>query len=354
MNSQLLFRPRSFPARVAELGFSAELPADWITHELPADQVDVSNPTTFVALAAVAAPHAAIVFTIGARPAYEDGTLHDWAWYHLNHNQLQPRAVGRDTVAGVPAIIGEAMQSSELGPMIVRFAFLEDGNRLINLTLTAPEIFADSVRDAWFMMLRTFTLETPRGSRFRVKGATPPVAPVSEPHPESNSFEPQEAKPVAVAQNGRPMLPVQETKVPEPIVSGTTQHADQTETRSTAEESSNQTVAVSTNQPRWWHEALALESADQPEAAEKHIHDNCPHIGYAYSTAEMYRLRMLRMKQAGDLTGALVAFKKSSSFIQHYASLATSGGEGAALSGERDEFRARLIADYGTDPEARQ
>ncbi len=100
-----------------------------------------------------------------ARPAYDDGTVHDWATYLLNHNQLQPRAIGCDMIAGVRAVVGEAVQPSDLGPMVVRFAFLEDGNRLVNLMLTAPELLADSVRDAWFAMLKSFTLETPKGSR---------------------------------------------------------------------------------------------------------------------------------------------------------------------------------------------
>lgn len=79
-----------------------------------------------------------------------------------------------------------------------------------------------------------------------------------------------------------------------------------------------------------------------------------PHaaIVLACATADMYRLRKLRLKAAGDDRGALDAFKKSSWFIFHYASLATSGGEGAALSDERDHFRARLVAEHGGDPQA--
>jgi hypothetical protein len=157
---------RTFPARIAELGFTTQLPADWIAHELPPEEVDFSDPTKCFPLAIVTAPHAAIVFAFAARPAYDDGTLLDWATFHLNHNQLQPRAVGSDNVAGVPAVIGEATQESELGTMLVRFAFLEDGGRLINLSLTAPEILAGAVQAAWFAMLQSFTLETPKGSRF--------------------------------------------------------------------------------------------------------------------------------------------------------------------------------------------
>lgn len=160
------FESRAFHARIAELGFAATLPSDFITHDLPAEAVDFSDPSTFYPLAVVTAPHAAIVFAFAARPAHDDGTLHDWAMYHLGTNALDPRAIGRANVAGVAAICGEAVQPSELGPMIVRFAFLEDGGRLVNLSLTAPELLAASVQDAWFAMLASFALETPRGSRF--------------------------------------------------------------------------------------------------------------------------------------------------------------------------------------------
>ncbi|HMP84217.1 MAG TPA: hypothetical protein PKA41_16080 [Verrucomicrobiota bacterium] len=166
MNPNLKLAPRTFAARIADLGFTAQLPADWTSHELPPQELEFNNPTFFLPLAIIAAPHAAIVFVFAARPAHDDGTLHDWAMYHLQHNNLQPRAVGTSQIAGVAAVTGEALQQSELGPVVVRFAFFEDGGRLVNLSLAAPELFADSVRDAWFEMIKSFTLATPKGSRF--------------------------------------------------------------------------------------------------------------------------------------------------------------------------------------------
>lgn len=171
MNSTLKLAPRTFAARIAELGFTAQLPADWTSHELPPQELEFNNPTFFLPLAIVAAPHAAIVFIFAARPAHDDGTLHDWAMHHLQHNNLKPRAIGADQVAGIAAVLGEAVQESELGPIVVRFAFFEDGDRLVNLSLAAPELFADSVHDAWFEMIKSFTLATPKGSRFAISAA---------------------------------------------------------------------------------------------------------------------------------------------------------------------------------------
>lgn len=102
--------------------------------------------------------------------------------------------------------------------------------------------------------------------------------------------------------------------------------------------------------PAWWQKARRLEADDKLEAAEAAIRDGVPHLYFASATADLYRLRMLRKKQAGDAAGALAAFEKSESFIYFMASLATSGGEGAALSWERDKFMKQLIAEYGSDP----
>lgn len=166
MKPKLTLNLRTFASRIADLGFSAQLPADWVSHDLPSQDLEFQNPTFFLPLAILAAPHAAIFFVFAARPAHDDGTLHDWACYHLKHNNLQPRAIGPGEAAGVAAVVGEATQESELGPVVARFAFFEDGGRLVNLSLVAPELFADSVQDAWFAMLQSFQLATPRGSRF--------------------------------------------------------------------------------------------------------------------------------------------------------------------------------------------
>ena len=44
----MTFATRAFAARIAELGFSVDLPTDWVVHDLPQEDVDVSDPTTFV------------------------------------------------------------------------------------------------------------------------------------------------------------------------------------------------------------------------------------------------------------------------------------------------------------------
>lgn len=530
MSTPLHLTPRTFPARLAELGFTADLPADWIAHELPSEDIDFSNPTVFAPLAVVTAPHAAIVFAFAARPAYDDGTLQDWTWYHLNNNKLKPRAVGDDQLANVPAVIGEATQESEVGTLVVRFAFFEDGDRFVNITLTAPELLADAVRDAWFGLLKSFQLETPKGSRFPLGSAAVRNTPVT-PTPKKETPSPapaEESKTMAPEASDQPQLPKDlqqprnnvthtfaeyaldrdttsldpETMInanlrakgiglvprvvaangdeqratvaagavmaqfevpygwhviddgkrtlifepsgkvqinlnllpregrnhaaildgieaqarqdyPQPefmrvmSIGGKKIHAlgirniadgDQpieqyhllapfrdaamvlrarvTATPERATDACNlaelildscvfdcfqqrdepktktgTNMSTPDGKPEWWHRALALEAQNKLKEAEETIQAGCPYQGYAYSTAEMYRLRMVRLKNAGDDVGALEACRRSSNWIFFYASMATSGGEGAALSMERDQFRAELIAAYGSDPD---
>ncbi|NRF66577.1 hypothetical protein HLB44_06245 [Aquincola sp. S2] len=155
---------RLFPSRIASLGFAVRLPHDWPAHALPEEQPDFTDPSRLVPLAAVTAPHAAIVWAIAARPAYGDGSLSDWAHYLLAQHGLAPREFAEGRLGSLPALIGEAVQPSEVGPLSVRFAFAEDGGRLINLTLTAPALMADAVARTWVASIETFALEEPGGT----------------------------------------------------------------------------------------------------------------------------------------------------------------------------------------------
>lgn len=105
------------------------------------------------------------------------------------------------------------------------------------------------------------------------------------------------------------------------------------------------------HESEWWRSAVALESQDRLEEAEKVINEAVLHLGAAASVAELYALRMDRMLQAQDTVGALDAFRRADRWIAFYAAQATSGGEGAALSRERDQFRRSLVASLGYDPE---
>lgn len=92
------------------------------------------------------------------------------------------------------------------------------------------------------------------------------------------------------------------------------------------------------SQATWWRRARELERTDQLEAAEAVIRDAIPYQTFALETAELYKDRYLRLREAGRTADAATAFAKAEEWARFYASLATSGGEGLALSAERDEF----------------
>ena len=91
------------------------------------------------------------------------------------------------------------------------------------------------------------------------------------------------------------------------------------------------------NDPKWWTEALELESAGKIEAAEKKIVHAVKDIGAYSQVAYLHELRMARLIEQGDLKGARKAFDRAADWLTRYASCATSGGEGMALSAERAE-----------------
>ncbi len=94
--------------------------------------------------------------------------------------------------------------------------------------------------------------------------------------------------------------------------------------------------------PLWWRQARALERENRLGEAERAITDAVDHVGAAASVAELYRQRMQRLAQAGDDEGARAAADQAERWITFYAGQATSGGEGAALSEERDRFLEAL------------
>jgi hypothetical protein len=100
----------------------------------------------------------------------------------------------------------------------------------------------------------------------------------------------------------------------------------------------------------WWRQARNMEGPDRLEAAEEQILREAQHIGGAASVAEMYAQRMRAFQSAGNEPRAVAAFKLATQWMSTYAGYATSGGEGAALSLQRDEFHAALVRELGYDP----
>ena len=97
-----------------------------------------------------------------------------------------------------------------------------------------------------------------------------------------------------------------------------------------------------TGPPAWWTAAEALEAEGRTDEAVALVDRECKFQGALLSQAELWARAMRRALEAGDRSAARTAWEKSSNLAYAYAASATSGGEGTALSKERDAFLARL------------
>lgn len=104
------------------------------------------------------------------------------------------------------------------------------------------------------------------------------------------------------------------------------------------------------NSAAWNRAAQSTDGPDRLEAVEQEMLAAIDHLGVAASIAELYAERMRAFQRAGNEPRASAAFKLAVGWMDSYASSATSGGEGAALSYERDQFRAALAREFGYDP----
>src|SRR5687767_751687 len=101
--------------------------------------------------------------------------------------------------------------------------------------------------------------------------------------------------------------------------------------------------------PRRWRTAVLHEREDRLDDAEQAILEAVDHIGAYSSVAHMYEERYARLLRAGRTDDAEAARAQAIRWLHAYAGSATSGGEGAALSRERDQ---RINALGGEDARA--
>ena len=301
----LVLSRRSFPDRVAELGFAVDLPQDWISHPLPEEMPDFDDPTQLVPLAIVTATQAAIVWSIAARPVYPDSSLILCAQYLMGAQQdLQLQAMSAGELGGLPAMVGQAEQTSDRGPMTVYFAFAEDGERLVMTSLMVPAMFASSLWPARRGVLDSFRLATP-------KGPTIPLMPGST--VTANS---------AVAQGDSPAEPTPDTDEEPAADEGAATPPPQKASR------------LGRDASRAWRRALDLEASGQLEAAEQLIRESHPDNEGLLKVAAMYRLRFVRLHDEGKVAAARAAHQQAVKWARLFAG----NGEDAELVEARDNF----------------
>lgn len=140
---------RAFPARLADLAFALDVPADFVAHELPGEDTDLSDPSLSAPLAVLSSPVAAAVVSVAARPAYDDGSVLEWSTFLLAQAGITPTSLMPGTV----------------GSVRLDFAWVEDGGRLVTLNTLCPAQLWPSFGDVLQRALRSFELDEPRGPR---------------------------------------------------------------------------------------------------------------------------------------------------------------------------------------------
>ena len=186
MSHQPEFSLVNVPARVADLEFTYLRPANFHVVDLPNENPNFDDPTAFFPLQVIMANYGAVLFSVVARPAYEDGSIEDWAEFLASKEKLEIVSVQPATLAGMPALMIEALNPSEAGTMRMRTALLEDGKRFLNISVMAPDAIWTSVESTLHLTMTSFRLAEPRGSTTPLTRAeAKKLAAKAEPKPEA-------------------------------------------------------------------------------------------------------------------------------------------------------------------------
>lgn len=208
------FEPVQVPSRIANLGFTFLKPKDFRVLELPEEEVKFEDPTYFVPLYVCMAGYGAVVFSVAARPAFDDGTVEDWVRFLASKQEGEITDVRRGVVGGLQAVVVDATQPSEAGEMRVRSHFIEDGGRLLILGALAPAQVWESVETMLMQMVGSFRLESAQGQKATVMRPEIPEGKFRE-YQEAQQEEADRAAASAQAvpspsdSNDRPTLPAE-------------------------------------------------------------------------------------------------------------------------------------------------
>ncbi|MBX9737601.1 MAG: hypothetical protein K2X32_11815 [Phycisphaerales bacterium] len=158
-----------FPALLADLEFTMQVPDGFAEPPFERADVDFDDATKSAPLAIVASQVAMAVITIAARPAYENGSVEQWARFLCDHYQLAITGlvsgfVGEPEPAGHlhPCVLVEATQTQDNTPLTFRLMFLEDGKRLLTASAMCPTELWGSYGPALEQSLLSIQLARPQ------------------------------------------------------------------------------------------------------------------------------------------------------------------------------------------------
>lgn len=206
------------PAAHAGLTCRFLKPADFTIAELPPETPDFSDGAKFMPLAVAMTPYGPMVFTVAARPAFDDGAVSQWLEYICGQEGYPHSPVTATRVGNLPAVTCDAAQKADDGtPMKMRFVLLEDGGRLLQMAAMSPEVFWPAALTKMSPMLESFELREVRGSKVPlVPGGPPPQSLAPETPPVASATPVVETKPPPAA--SAPASPAPTSSEPVPLL----------------------------------------------------------------------------------------------------------------------------------------
>ncbi|MBL8693241.1 MAG: hypothetical protein JNJ88_04015 [Planctomycetes bacterium] len=171
-------------ARIADLEFTFLHPEGWVLKELPAEDTDFTNPTAYLPLTICTPTDLPLVFAVAARPAFDDGTVSEWLSWVVREQGFGEPEIERDDIGPHPAVGCFAEQNQTEIAMGMRLAMLEDGGRIVTVSVLAPQVAFGEVAAAFSVMLHSFRLARPRGAKAALAPEGKELPPTKFPIPE--------------------------------------------------------------------------------------------------------------------------------------------------------------------------
>lgn len=116
-------------------------------------------------LAVALTPYGPMVFTVAARPAFDDGAVSQWLEYICSAEGYQHTLVKETRIGDRPAVTCDATQKTDDVTMKMRFVLFEDGGRLFQMSAMAPEPLWAAAIEKMGPMLTSLELREARGTK---------------------------------------------------------------------------------------------------------------------------------------------------------------------------------------------
>lgn len=154
----------AFPARIADLEFSLDVPPDFVQPELPQEQPNFDDPAVSFPLAMVVSPVALVLIAVAVRPVYETGSVLQWIRYLSGHFGMSLRNVRTGNVSGGQrAIFADGDQEQDGTPLRFTLVAFEDGGRFITAHAMCPTVMWASFGESLERAVGSIALARPKG-----------------------------------------------------------------------------------------------------------------------------------------------------------------------------------------------